>query len=301
MSPGVTHPGGVVLVPKQPLGSPPVASVHSPRRHPHVGSPGSTRWHACHQPLAHACRCAAGPSHGQTRASRVRHTGVVTAARSGDGGGGAGADVPPCPHTGPTVPPAPRWHVPAQNPRRLAGAGGVTRTRCPCTHPHGRGDWSRGPGAGGGGQQAPSILPPAPSASTPHSAPSPAARCLWWWLRGGGGSRELLPARWMGGIKPDLFHYRPQSPEPWLLSSWVREGLGGGTASPAPWSIPLPPGEETQPPPALSPVTHITGRLGDTHTHTHGFPRPPPTRMEQLKALLGGGRPGKAPPRVTAG
>lgn len=172
MSPGVTHPGGVVLVPKQPLGSPPVASVHSPRRHPRAGSPGSTRWHACHQPLAHACRCAAGPRHGQTRASRVRHTGVVTAARSGDGGGGAGADVPPCPHTGPTVPPAPRWHVPAQNPRRLAGAGGVTRTRCPCTHPHGRGDWSRGPGAGGGGSRhplschlhpvpAPPILPPA--------------------------------------------------------------------------------------------------------------------------------------------
>lgn len=87
-------------------------------------------------------------------------------------GGGAGADVPPCPHTGPTVPPAPRWHVPAQNPRRLAGAGGVTRTRCPCTHPHGRGDWSRGPGAGGGGSRhplschlhpvpAPPILPPA--------------------------------------------------------------------------------------------------------------------------------------------
>lgn len=132
---------------------------------------GHPRWHPCiHHAGTHAR--AAPAAHGGTPVTSPWHTRVAAPLApatdrhgravcgtpgsspqpgAGMGGGGAGADVPPCPHTGPTVPPAPRWHVPAQNPRRLAGAGGVTRTRCPCTHPHGRGDWSRGPGAGGGG------------------------------------------------------------------------------------------------------------------------------------------------------
>lgn len=66
-------------------------------------------------PLAHTCHRAAGPGHRGTRARRVRHTGIVSTGRGGDGWGQRQMCCPSCP----VGPPAPCWHIPAWAPPLL--------------------------------------------------------------------------------------------------------------------------------------------------------------------------------------
>lgn len=237
MPPGVTHPGGNLVL-KQPLGTPPrvasaaAATLAPMQRHPHAAG---TRWHACHQP---------------------RHT-------RGQG-----------------------W--------------GVTRTRCPCTPPQLRrlvkGSWVQD---GGEQQVPPPILPPRTQCQHPHPAPSPAACAGEGEGRGEAGS--CSPQDGWVELNPIWFHYRSQSPEPWLLSSQAREGpgVGGHSITRSPEHPAAPPPAEMSIPPLFSHYSHhqaAWGRGGETLV-----PCPPPATVEQLKALLGGGEARETPSLVTAG
>lgn len=62
-------------------------------------------------------------------------------------------------------------------------------------------------------------LSPTAGASTPPPAPSWAG---WAWGEAGSSS----PRDGWVELNPMRSHYQPHSPEPWLLSSQAREGLG---------------------------------------------------------------------------
>lgn len=139
----LAHPGE--LVPKEPLGTLPVAPMHLPQQHTHVvGHPSPT--------LAHTCHRAAGPRHRGTQARCVQHTGTVTTGRSGDGWGKKQIGCPSCP----VSLPAPCWHIPAWTP--TTWRGDKDKDTVPLHTPRAR-SWCR-MGCGGWSSGHPQSCPP---------------------------------------------------------------------------------------------------------------------------------------------
>lgn len=162
------------------------------------------------------------------------------------------------PHAGtpvsPSSPAGTRWHGCHQPDTRVARGD---KDALPLHTPT-----SEASRCGTGAQWAPPMLPPAASASTPHAAPSPAVPGP------GGGTGGRSPQDGWVELNPIWFHYRPQSPEPWLLSSQASKGPGGGgggTASPALWSIPLLSREKCPCPPFLPSPGSVAGGMSPTH------------------------------------
>lgn len=118
-----------------------------------------------------------------------------------------------------------------------------------------------GAGWGGATGTPPYPAPPHP-VPAPPSCPQPSCLC-----RGGGGAgggRELLPARWMGGIKPDLVSLSVAKPRALAALQPGERRAGGGGAQHHPLSRASrcpPPSRNVHPPPFL-PLLPSPGSLG---------------------------------------
>lgn len=234
-------------MPKEPLGTLPVAPMHLPHWHARAASSASTRWPTRRPPWHTRVTALLAPGTGGHGPGVCSTPGLSPQAGVGmDGDRGTCAALPalwhPLPHAGTSQPGPPTTWV------------GVTRTRCPCT-PAWPGRLGQGPGAGwGGGAGAVGTPDPAPHSQCqhPHSALSLAA-----YAKGKGwGAGSHSPQDGWVKLNPIWFHYWLQSLESWLLSSSARKGQGGGTESPEHPAAP----RRRPSIPLFPPITHITGQ-----------------------------------------